>query len=155
MVRFALSVSLVAILVLSSFVARPRRVADAQVFNCQTFLVQVAAQIALITDPSDPNNLDGPDDDGIACKELPCPCNYEVVQAAVGDYVPPTPTPQPTTPAIPTPVLASTQVPVIATVAQAATSIATAVPATPAATTQGFITPPSTGSAGLLELRFN
>lgn len=41
--------------------------------NCDDFTSQADAQAALRADPSDPNGLDGNDDDGIACESLPAP----------------------------------------------------------------------------------
>jgi hypothetical protein len=39
--------------------------------NCDDFATQEDAQAELDADPSDPNGLDGYDDDGIACESLP------------------------------------------------------------------------------------
>ena len=45
--------------------------AGAQGLNCSDFTYQEEAQANLDANPSDPNGLDGNDDDGIACESLP------------------------------------------------------------------------------------
>ncbi len=52
-------------------VARPRLVAQVDARNCPDFTYQEDAQAVFDADPSDPNNLDGNDNDGIACEDLP------------------------------------------------------------------------------------
>jgi hypothetical protein len=42
-------------------------------YNCPDFANQAEAEAHLY--PGDPYGLDG-DNDGVACEELPCPCNY-------------------------------------------------------------------------------
>lgn len=42
-----------------------------ETLNCSDFTYQEDAQAALDADPSDPNGLDGNDNDGIACEDLP------------------------------------------------------------------------------------
>lgn len=46
-------------------------VAGAQSLNCSNFQYQEDAQAVLDANPSDPNGLDGNDNDGIACESLP------------------------------------------------------------------------------------
>lgn len=43
----------------------------APTINCDAFTYQEEAQAALVADPTDPNGLDGNDNDGIACEHLP------------------------------------------------------------------------------------
>jgi hypothetical protein len=43
----------------------------AQNLNCDDFATQEEAQAVYDADPSDPNGLDGNDNDGIACESLP------------------------------------------------------------------------------------
>jgi hypothetical protein len=45
--------------------------ASADHLNCSDFDSQEAAQSVYDADPSDPNGLDGNDDDGLACESLP------------------------------------------------------------------------------------
>lgn len=75
--------------------------------NCSDFPNQAAAQAHLRADPSDPDNLDGNDNDGLACESLPCPCDLNPVGQATPTPtpIPPTaqPTPSPTQPPAPTP----------------------------------------------------
>ena len=42
-------------------------------FNCGDFASQAQAQAVLRADPSDPNRLDGNDQDGLACESRPAP----------------------------------------------------------------------------------
>lgn len=42
-------------------------------YNCGDFASQAQAQAVLRADPSDPNGLDGNDNDGIACETRPSP----------------------------------------------------------------------------------
>jgi len=56
----------------------------AQDLNCVDFDTQAAAQAQLRANPSDPNGLDGNDDDGIACESLPGPRDEVPVQGAIG-----------------------------------------------------------------------
>jgi endonuclease YncB( thermonuclease family) len=51
--------------------------APAQAFkdlDCGDFATQAGAQAVLNANPSDPNGLDGSDNDGRACESNPCPC---------------------------------------------------------------------------------
>ncbi len=73
--------------------------------NCDDFASQAEAQAELRADPSDPNGLDGNDDDGIACESLPAPRDETPVPAATGGDQPiveePTATTEQYTPAQP------------------------------------------------------
>lgn len=62
--------------------------------NCDDFASQAEAQAELRADPSDPNGLDGNDDDGIACESLPAPRDETPVPAAT-DTPPPGTTVEP------------------------------------------------------------
>lgn len=53
--------------------------------DCEDFESQAEAQAELRSDPSDPNGLDGNDDDGIACESLPGPRDEVPVQGAIGN----------------------------------------------------------------------
>jgi hypothetical protein len=71
-----------------------------QDLDCEDFDSQADAQAELRADPSDPNGLDGNDDDGIACESLPAPRDEVPVQGAIGGgaMTQPTTTQQPVTP---------------------------------------------------------
>ncbi len=138
-------------LVVLAFVALPGVAHPVSAASCGDFAVQAFAQIPLIANPDDPDNLDGPDDNGIACDDLPCPCNHTPVEAAIGDRDPPTPKPTST----PTPPIASPQSSAAGATGPQATPSPTVpvliVPtATPPTFKQNAIQPPSTGSAGLV-----
>jgi hypothetical protein len=72
-----------------SVVAVPM-VSGAGALNCDNFQFQEDAQEVLDQDPSDPNGLDGNDNDGIACESLP----HRPTSDGGGTT---TPTPAPTT----------------------------------------------------------
>jgi LPXTG-motif cell wall-anchored protein len=74
----------VVLLVLGALVvAAPAALAQADDQNCSDFDSQAAAQAHLRADPSDPDGLDGNDNDGIACESLPAPFDRTPVVAAV------------------------------------------------------------------------
>jgi hypothetical protein len=52
-------------------IAQPMQLSAAADKNCSDFTYQEEAQAVLDADPSDPNNLDGNDNDGVACESLP------------------------------------------------------------------------------------
>ncbi len=68
---------------LTMLVAVPALAQDT--LNCMDFDSQADAQAELRADPSDPNGLDGNDDDGIACESLPGPTDTTPVQEAIGN----------------------------------------------------------------------
>jgi hypothetical protein len=132
-----------------------RRPSTAYAIDCDTFLVQSVAQAYLRNEDADTYQLDGANDNGVACEELQCPCDTEAIPAMIGDnpavaaptvravatnttVAVATDTPQPT----------ATDVP-IATMEAAAPS-ATPVAADTMAPTSNTITPPSTGDGGLV-----
>lgn len=53
--------------------------------NCGDFASQKAAQEHLRADPSDPDQLDGNDDDGVACESNPAPYDRTPVPGAIGN----------------------------------------------------------------------
>lgn len=59
------------------FLAAPASAQDDQ--NCDDFASQAAAQAHLREDPSDPDGLDGNDNDGIACEDNPAPTDFDPV----------------------------------------------------------------------------
>jgi hypothetical protein len=63
-------------------VAAPAALAQADDQNCSDFASQAEAQAHLRADPSDPDGLDGNDNDGIACESLPAPFDRTPVVAA-------------------------------------------------------------------------
>jgi LPXTG-motif cell wall-anchored protein len=65
-------------------VAAPAALAQAGDQDCSDFASQKAAQAHLRADPSDPDGLDGNDNDGIACESLPAPFDRTPVVAADG-----------------------------------------------------------------------
>lgn len=103
--------------------------------NCDDYPTQAAAQAALRADPSDPYDLDGDDDDGIACESNPGATDLVPVTAAIGPYVSPTSTATTTATSTPT-----------ATPTATATSTATAT-ATPTATATATRTATATATA--------
>jgi hypothetical protein len=125
--------------------------------DCDTYPNQKFAQLFLKVDPDDSQGLDGENDNGIACEELPCPCDLEPVEEAIGD----------TGGAAPTATLGSGTTASAGNVtaganASAATATLTPAPtlqvaatapapatATPFPAVQSLITPPSTGGGGL------
>jgi hypothetical protein len=153
--RIMLPILLTALVTVAAFrlPASPRPV---YAIDCDIFPDQRFAQLALRLLPDDPNGLDGPNDNGIACEELPCPCDTEPVEEARGDEDAPPPSQdadgQSGTTAGAGNASANTSASVSVSIHPTQTSppapAATAVP-TLAPTTPGFITPPSTGSAGL------
>lgn len=162
-------VGLVVIVVALAAFGRPGASPEvAYAISCENFVLQAAAQAYLKAVEEDPDQLDGPNDNGIACEELPCPCDEQAVAELIGDA--PTPTPTATATNTPSPTQASSgsssQTTATATTpagnaVAAATATSIAVTATTAAlagsapatvvpvTSQGVITPPSTGDAGL------
>ena len=82
-------------LALLALYALPAAAQDNQ--NCPEFESQAAAQEHLRADPTDPDQLDGNDDDGRACEGNPAPYDLEPVQEAIGSGVTqPTATPEET-----------------------------------------------------------
>lgn len=78
--------SLLAILsLLAMLVLSPSAFAqgEANDLDCSDFGSQADAQAELRSNPSDPNGLDGNDDDGIACESLPGPRDEVPVQGAI------------------------------------------------------------------------
>jgi LPXTG-motif cell wall-anchored protein len=63
-------------------VAAPAALAQAGDQDCSDFDSQAEAQGHLRADPSDPDGLDGSDNDGIACESLPAPYDRTPVVAA-------------------------------------------------------------------------
>jgi hypothetical protein len=63
-------------------VAARAALAQADDQNCPDFASQAEAQAHLRADPSDPDGLDGNDNDGIACESLPAPFDRTPVVAA-------------------------------------------------------------------------
>lgn len=61
---------LAALCMVAALVFAPAALAQ-QDLNCSDFATQPEAQAELDADPSDPNGLDGNDNDGIACESLP------------------------------------------------------------------------------------
>lgn len=144
MVRLALLAVVAGMVTITGTFSAGSTPAAAENIECSMLNMQHIAQVLLRSDPSDPNGLDGPDDNGIACDDLPCPCNLEPVLEAIGDgtnaaAVTEAATPSPTsTPNVGLP--ASTP-----TVYLEPDPTATSPP--PASSS--LITPPSTGSAGI------
>jgi hypothetical protein len=62
--------------------AAPAALAQANDQNCSDFASQAEAQDHLRADPSDPDGLDGNDNDGIACESLPAPFDRNPIVAA-------------------------------------------------------------------------
>ena len=157
MARTLLGLTALGLLVVTA-VLGAMRPSPVYALDCKTFLVQSVAQAYLRNEDADLDQLDGPNDNGIACEELQCPCDTTPIPAFIGDYPPPTPTPRATSTsapasgsnAVPTP----TGVPLATIVAANLTSTAVALQPPPATSTSvpavtSFITPPSTGDAGL------
>jgi LPXTG-motif cell wall-anchored protein len=63
-------------------VAAPAAFAQAGDQDCSDFDSQAEAQAHLRANPSDPEGLDGSDNDGIACESLPAPYDRTPVVAA-------------------------------------------------------------------------
>jgi hypothetical protein len=61
---------LAALCMAATFAFAPAAVAQDEL-NCEDFATQEEAQAELDADPSDPNGLDGNDNDGRACESLP------------------------------------------------------------------------------------
>lgn len=76
------TLSLLAMLVMSPAAFAQSEAND---LDCADFGSQADAQAELRSNPSDPNGLDGNDDDGIACESLPGPRDEVPVQGAIGD----------------------------------------------------------------------
>ena len=129
----------------------------AYAIDCSNYLNQHLAQLALRLNPDDPNGLDGPNDDGIACEGLACPCDPEPVEEAIGDAD------DPASPAATSSNGASASAGAVTANASASTSgpfptstpeVAATVVAIPPTSTlvpavPSLITPPSTGEGGL------
>lgn len=77
---------LAALSMLSMLAFSPAAFAQSELndLDCADFGSQADAQAELRSDPSDPNGLDGNDDDGIACESLPAPTDEVPVQGAIG-----------------------------------------------------------------------
>jgi hypothetical protein len=128
----------------------------AYALDCGDFPYQAFAQSFLRVDPEDRDELDGADDNGIACDDLPCPCDEEPVEDAIGDDGGPEPTETPRSgtnaSAGNTNANASASGPT-ATATSPPGSIATVAVVAPTSTplppVQSVITPPSTGDGGL------
>ncbi len=80
--------TLVALLV--GVVLAPARPGAAQPVTCDAFATQAAAQAAYRADPVGIEHLD-PEEIGIACRPLPCPCDLEPVPIASPSAPPPPP----------------------------------------------------------------
>lgn len=74
--------------------------ATASNHNCADYESQAAAQEVLRADPSDPNGLDGNDNDGIACESNPAPYDTAPVVIDPVDPIDPVEPVDPTTPTI-------------------------------------------------------
>lgn len=85
MKRALLMASAVAALML---VGAPSALAQADL-DCRDFATQEEAQAVFEADPSDPNGLDGNDNDGIACESLPSGGGGGVPPVENGGGVPP------------------------------------------------------------------
>ena len=119
----------------------PARAVDDQ--NCSDFPSQAAAQQHLREDPSDPDGLDGNDNDGIACESNAAP--YD--RTPVGSSPPPTnPPPPPTSPPTSPPTAKSTVTPTTKKVA-APTTVATVKQQTATTTTVRKVTATTTTTA--------
>jgi Excalibur calcium-binding domain len=70
--------------------------------TCGDFESQAAAQAYLSDSPGDPDGLD-PDHNGIACENLPCPCDTVPVDWFVPGSATPTPSSQPSASSTPAP----------------------------------------------------
>ena len=69
------------------------------VYNCDDFTYQEEAQAVYDADPSDPNGLDGNDNDGKACEHLPHkPTGQPSTPTSTSPQAPPVTTPPQTTP---------------------------------------------------------
>lgn len=62
----------------------PQRTSAIDLYDCDDFSTQFAAQAVLRADPTDPHNLDGKDDNGIACDDNPPPLDLNPIKAAIG-----------------------------------------------------------------------
>lgn len=71
MLRRTLTAGALAALVVVSVIALAPSASAQDELNCDDFATQEEAQAVLDADPSDPNGLDGDDDDGLACETLP------------------------------------------------------------------------------------
>lgn len=89
--RRSLLVGLMIMLAMASWVSPAYGQVDDQ--NCDDFASQKAAQEHLRADPSDPDQLDGNDDDGIACESNPAPRDEVPVQGAISSGGTGTPAP--------------------------------------------------------------
>ena len=153
----------------ATLVVAPLRISggltSASAIDCGDYPNQQFAQFFLKVMPDDPNDLDGPNDNGIACEDLPCPCDTEPVPEAVDDRSAP-PSPMPATMTIggdgasvtfsgsagvsaSASLADATDIPIAAPPTTTPESAATGAPA-PGPSASNVITPPSTGTAGLL-----
>ncbi len=87
--------TLAALVALMAATFIPSRAAHADL-DCIDFPNQAAAQAHLRANPSDPDRLDGSDNDGLACESRPCPCDRTPVRAGSQ----PAPQPQPPAPVV-------------------------------------------------------
>lgn len=77
--------------------AAPQRTSAIDLYDCDDFSTQFAAQAVLRADPTDPHNLDGKDDNGIACDDNPPPLDLNPIKAAIGPAATTTTLPRATT----------------------------------------------------------
>lgn len=71
MKRFLVTMAALAALSIATLVGAPSASAQSNDLNCSDFATQAEAQAEFNRDTSDPNGLDGSDNDGLACESLP------------------------------------------------------------------------------------
>lgn len=109
--RAALATASVSVVTTALFVGISGTALAAQDMDCSDFTYQEDAQAVYDADPSDPNGLDGDDNDGIACESLPHRPDSEPEEPPALPAEPPAPA-VPAPPAVPP---AATPAPVPAT----------------------------------------
>ncbi|MGH4025561.1 MAG: excalibur calcium-binding domain-containing protein [Pseudonocardiaceae bacterium] len=96
--RAALATASVSVATAALFVGISGTALAAQDMNCSDFTYQEEAQAVYDADPSDPNGLDGDDNDGLACESLP----HRPAPVPEEPPAPPAPA-EPPAPAVPVP----------------------------------------------------
>jgi hypothetical protein len=105
--------------------------------DCSDFPNQAAAQAHMDAHPGDPDNLDGNDNDGLACESLPCPCSGPATPTK-------TPSPTPTRSPSPSPTKTASPTPSQSNITSSPTKTATATPTkTPTPTPTATLTGPT------------